>query len=203
MLTRVAESRDPVGGHLGAAGGVDRGGGRPGEKHRSDAARQAFEDAGYRVVGTSISGQAARTLGAETGSFTVRTDDGRTHTLGADQIGPDKLAHGYATTVHRSQGATFDTAHLYANGGGRELEYVAMSRARQTAHVHAVADNVYQAVETSPGSGAGRRDRPGPSTPAHPSTRDGIQWRSKPTSKPPRSCEPCSAGPGSKPNERP
>jgi hypothetical protein len=74
-------------------------------------------------------------------------DDGRTHALGADQIGPDKLALGYATTVRRSQGATFDTAHLYGDGGGRELGYVAMSRARHTAHVHAVADNVYQAVE--------------------------------------------------------
>jgi hypothetical protein len=45
------------------------------------------------------------------------------------------------------EGATFDTAHLYADGGGRELGYVAMSRARQTAHVHTVADNTFQAAE--------------------------------------------------------
>jgi UvrD-like helicase C-terminal domain len=83
----------------------------------------------------------------DAGSVTVRMDDGRTHALGADQIGPEKLALGYATTVHRSQGATFDTAHLFADGGGRELGYVAMSRARHTAHVHAVADNVHQGVE--------------------------------------------------------
>jgi conjugative relaxase-like TrwC/TraI family protein len=83
----------------------------------------------------------------DAGSLSVRTDDGRTHALGPDQIGADKLALGYATTVHRSQGATFDSAHLYADGGGRELGYVAMSRARHTAHVHAVADNLYQAVE--------------------------------------------------------
>jgi hypothetical protein len=83
----------------------------------------------------------------DAGSLTVRMDDGRTHALGPDQIGPDQLALGYATTVHRSQGATFDTAHLFADGGGRELGYVAMSRTRHTAHVHAVADNVYQAVE--------------------------------------------------------
>ena len=83
----------------------------------------------------------------DAGRLTVRTDDGRTHALGPDQIGPDQLVLGYATTVHRSQGATFDTAHLYADGGGRELGYVAMSRARHTAHVHAVADNVHQAVE--------------------------------------------------------
>ena len=65
----------------------------------------------------------------------------------AGQIGPDRLAHGYATTVHRSQGATFDTAHLFADGGGRELGYVAMSRARASAQVHVVADNIGQAVE--------------------------------------------------------
>jgi hypothetical protein len=46
-----------------------------------------------------------------------------------------------------AKGATFDTAHLFADGGGRELGYVAMSRARQTAHVHAVADNILQAAE--------------------------------------------------------
>ena len=83
----------------------------------------------------------------DTDSITVTMDDGQTHSLGPDQIVTDKLALGYATTVHRSQGATFDTAHLFADGGGRELGYVATSRARDTAHVHAVADNVHQAVE--------------------------------------------------------
>jgi ATP-dependent exoDNAse (exonuclease V) alpha subunit len=49
-------------------------------------------------------------------------DDGRMHSLGPDQIGADKLAHGYTTTVHRSQGATFDTAHLFADGGGENSD---------------------------------------------------------------------------------
>ena len=83
----------------------------------------------------------------EAGTLTVSMDDGSTHTLGPEEIGPDRLAHGYATTVHRSQGATFDTAHLFADGGGRELGYVAMSRARASAQVHVVADNIGQAVE--------------------------------------------------------
>jgi ATP-dependent exoDNAse (exonuclease V) alpha subunit len=112
--------------------------------------------AGDRIVtlapsahGQLVTSQRGQVVGVDpdAGSLTVRTDDGRTHALGADQIGPDKLALGYATTVHRSQGATFDTAHLYADGGGRELGYVAMSRARHTAQVHAVADNIDQAVE--------------------------------------------------------
>jgi ATP-dependent exoDNAse (exonuclease V) alpha subunit len=101
--------------------------------------------AGGQLV-TSQRGQVTAVL-ADAGGLTVRMDDGHIHTLGPEQIGPDQLALGYATTVHRSQGATFDTAHLFADGGGRELGYVAMSRARQTAHVHAVADNIYQAVE--------------------------------------------------------
>ena len=41
-------------------------------------------------------------------------------------------ATAYATTVHRSQGSTVARAHLFADGGGRELAYVAMSRARQS-----------------------------------------------------------------------
>ena len=81
------------------------------------------------------------------GRLTVSMDDGTTHTLGVEDTSPDRLAHGYATTVHRSQGATFDTAHLFADGGGRELGYVAMSRARASAQVHVVADNIGQAVE--------------------------------------------------------
>ncbi len=83
----------------------------------------------------------------EARTLTVRTDDGLAHTLTVDDIGPDRLAHGYATTVHRSQGATFDTAHLFADGGGRELGYVGMSRARASATVHVVADDIGQAVE--------------------------------------------------------
>jgi conjugative relaxase-like TrwC/TraI family protein len=80
-------------------------------------------------------------------SLLVCMDDEREHRFGPDDIGADRLAHGYATTVHRSQGATVDTTHLFADGGGRELGYVAMSRARQASHVHAIADSPDQAVE--------------------------------------------------------
>jgi len=80
-------------------------------------------------------------------SLLARMDDGRLQTFGLDELGAERLAYGYATTVHRSQGATCDTAHLFADGGGRELGYVGMSRARQASHVHVVADNIYQAAE--------------------------------------------------------
>jgi hypothetical protein len=60
---------------------------------------------------------------------------------------PATLDYGYATTVHRAQGATVDVAHRFHDGGGRELAYVAMSRARQQATVHVVADDLDEAVE--------------------------------------------------------
>ncbi|MBI2709806.1 MAG: hypothetical protein HYX34_08930 [Actinobacteria bacterium] len=44
-------------------------------------------------------------------------------------------------------GATVDRAHVFADGGGRELTYVAMSRARETSHVYVAADDLDQAVE--------------------------------------------------------
>lgn len=56
------------------------------------------------------------------------------------------LDHAYATTVHRAQGATIDTAHVIADGGGRELAYVAMSRARHRTDIHTIADDLDQAV---------------------------------------------------------
>jgi hypothetical protein len=49
--------------------------------------------------------------------------------------------------VHRSQGLTTGTCHHLADGGGRELAYVAMSRARESTTVHLVADDLDQAVE--------------------------------------------------------
>ena len=58
-----------------------------------------------------------------------------------------QLAHGYATTVHRSQGATHDVAHVFEDGGGRELAYVAMTRARDETQLYLVADDLDQARE--------------------------------------------------------
>jgi conjugative relaxase-like TrwC/TraI family protein len=75
------------------------------------------------------------------------TDDGQMIELGAEEAGADRLGYGYATTVHRCQGSTTDRAHLLADGGGRELAYVAMSRARESTHVWTVADDLPQAVD--------------------------------------------------------
>jgi hypothetical protein len=65
MIHAVVTSGRPVELIVGVAGS--------GQTTALDAARQAFQDAGYQVVGTSISGQAARTLGAEAGIDESRT----------------------------------------------------------------------------------------------------------------------------------
>jgi hypothetical protein len=80
-------------------------------------------------------------------AVTIRTDHGRTVTLTGPEIDPDHLTHGYALTVHREQGATSDRTHYLAEGGGRELAYVAMSRARHHTTIHAVADDHDQALD--------------------------------------------------------
>ena len=56
------------------------------------------------------------------------------------------LDHAYATTIHRAQGATLDTAHVIASGGGRELAYVALSRARASTAIYAVGESVSEVV---------------------------------------------------------
>jgi hypothetical protein len=81
------------------------------------------------------------------GTVTISTASGEVHMLAGDDITAGRLDHSYATTVHRSQGATFATVHRLEDGGGRELAYVAMSRARHRATAYVVADDLAQAVE--------------------------------------------------------
>ncbi|MBO0732245.1 MAG: AAA family ATPase, partial [Acidimicrobiaceae bacterium] len=116
------------------------------------------------------------------GTVTLRTDDGCEVRLTGEEAGADRLGYGYATTVHREQGATVTRAHLFADGGGRELAYVAMSRARQSTHVWAVADHQPQAVDDL------RRDWSTRRTPAwaidtavpHPATLNEKSYRALP-----------------------
>jgi hypothetical protein len=81
------------------------------------------------------------------GTLDLRTSDGRDVRLTGEQASTDRLGYGYATTVHRCQGATMTRAHLFADGEGRELAYVAMSRARESTNAWVVADDVEQAAE--------------------------------------------------------
>jgi conjugative relaxase-like TrwC/TraI family protein len=112
--------------------------------------------AGDRVVtlapgpsGTLVTSQRAvvDAVDPEAQTLILRADDGQHVVLHTEDAGADRLGYGYATTVHRAQGATVERAHLFADGGGRELAYVAMSRARESTQVWAVADDPAQAAE--------------------------------------------------------
>jgi primosomal protein N'' len=59
--------------------------------------------------------------------------------MGPEHIATYKLAHGHAITGHRAQGSTVDASYVLEDGGGRELAYVAMSRARAESHVYVAA----------------------------------------------------------------
>lgn len=80
-----------------------------------------------------------RTVAAAAGARTIH--------LTEDDAGPDRLAYGYATTIHRAQGATVDTCHLYADGGTHQLAYVAVTRARERTTIHCAAESRAQAIE--------------------------------------------------------
>jgi conjugative relaxase-like TrwC/TraI family protein len=79
--------------------------------------------------------------------LTATMDDGRIQRFGPSEIDAAHLAHAYAITVHRSQGATVGRAHVLEDGGGRELAYVKMSRARERSTVYVVADSPEQAAD--------------------------------------------------------
>jgi conjugative relaxase-like TrwC/TraI family protein len=99
--------------------------------------------------GTLVTSERAvvRAVYPATGAIDLRTSDGRDVRLTSEQASTERLGYGYATTVHRCQGATVTRAHLFADGEGRELAYVAMSRARESTQAWMVADNVEQAAE--------------------------------------------------------
>jgi ATP-dependent exoDNAse (exonuclease V) alpha subunit len=71
----------------------------------------------------------------------VTLDRGGERRLPASYVAAGHLAHGYAITVHKSQGMTVDEAFVYTDASVyREAAYTALSRARQATHVYHVDD---------------------------------------------------------------
>ncbi len=101
--------------------------------------------AGGRLV-TSERGEVVA-VDPEAVALVARMAEGRLVHLDGEELGADRLDHAYATTVHRSQGMTVDVVHQLCDGGGRELAYVAMSRARLRSTAWVVADSAEQAQE--------------------------------------------------------
>ena len=77
----------------------------------------------------------------------VRTADGHTARITGDGLDAKHLGFGYALTVHRAQGATYERSHVLAAGAGRELTYVTLSRARERTSIYATADDLAQALD--------------------------------------------------------
>ena len=112
--------------------------------------------AGDRIVtlapgarGVIVTSECGTVLAVDVGrrELGATMDDGRYQRFAGDDLAADHLAHGYAVTAHRSQGATVRRAQSLEDGGGRELAYVKMSRAWESTTVHTVADSLEQAVE--------------------------------------------------------
>jgi ATP-dependent exoDNAse (exonuclease V) alpha subunit len=71
----------------------------------------------------------------------VRLDDGRS--VAFDLKDYADVEHGYAMTIHKSQGATVDFAHLLASPlMDRHAAYVALSRHRRAVSLHYGRDEV-------------------------------------------------------------
>lgn len=67
--------------------------------------------------------------------MTVRLDEGRSVVLDLKDFA--QIDHGYAATIHKSQGVTVDRAHVLATPGmDRHGAYVALSRHRGSVQVH-------------------------------------------------------------------
>lgn len=68
-------------------------------------------------------------------------------TVSIDPSQYKNFTHGYAATVHKNQGATYDHNFVYAGKGGlswdRFLSYVAMSRHRLSCHLYTNQEGVY------------------------------------------------------------
>lgn len=94
-----------------------------------------------------VTSEPLRAVEVDRDLMVVRTAAGREVTITGEGLDSDHLDYGYALTIHRSQGATYDRSHVLAAGGGRELGYVAMSRARGGTTIHATADDLAQAVD--------------------------------------------------------
>ena len=99
-----------------------------------------------------------RSMGVKNGTLaTVEKIDSSTLTVrldGGDQLVGNRrqvqfdlkdyahIDHGYAATIHKSQGVTVDHAHLLASDGlDRHAAYVGMSRHRETLAVHYSAEH--------------------------------------------------------------
>jgi conjugative relaxase-like TrwC/TraI family protein len=83
----------------------------------------------------------------------IELGNGRHLQLTGDYVQAGCIDHGYATTIHKAQGLTCDDIYVVGPAGlYRESGYVALSRARNTAHLYATtrdAANIAEPTHTT------------------------------------------------------
>ena len=81
------------------------------------------------------------------GAFTVKLDDGRT--VAVDTHLYNNIDHGYAATIHKSQGVTVENAFVLATGHlDKHATYVAMSRHKESVSLYASIDENSRNLES-------------------------------------------------------
>jgi len=76
------------------------------------------------------------------GPMIIATLDGKGDSISVPMGDYQAIDHGYATTIHKNQGATVDRAFVMASGTmDRHLTYVAMTRHRDSAQLYAAQDD--------------------------------------------------------------
>lgn len=87
-------------------------------------------------------------------SCVVRFDHGTDIVVPAAYVDDGHLTHGYAMTVHKSQGATCDHAIVVGPAGlHREAAYVALSRARRSTHIYLTVEQADTLTELDHATG--------------------------------------------------
>lgn len=80
-------------------------------------------------------GMLAKVLQTQDGKLSVEMEDGRVFSFSPERY--NNFDHGFAVTVHKSQGATVDNVHVLATRSmTRNLAYVAMTRHQKSAQMY-------------------------------------------------------------------
>ena len=87
-----------------------------------------------------VNGTVATVTGAGPEAVQVETSDGDRLALPIDYVAAGHLTHGYAMTIHKSQGMTCDVALVLGDDTlHKEAGYTSITRGRERNHVYAVA----------------------------------------------------------------
>ena len=87
-----------------------------------------------------VNGTIGTVSGAEANAVHIETSDGDRLTVPIDYIAAGHLTHGYAMTIHKSQGMTCDVALVRGDDTlHKEAGYTSITRGRERNHVYTVA----------------------------------------------------------------